>query len=168
MILLASSRSKKTAFIFPTPPRHFFARKGIFFFPFSPPMLLLDMEVVLNIVRRFYIKSFGIVWFFFLCLVDLFFTLNLSHAVSTASSVLVLGGPRGPSRRQSTSRARWRKTQSGGDGASLQLTALMDLNGSVQHDTTPFICILLLTGVWQPLNIVTENWPHSLKFMQIC
>lgn len=32
MILLASSRSKKTAFIFPTPPRHFFAQKGIFFF----------------------------------------------------------------------------------------------------------------------------------------
>lgn len=34
---------------------------------------------------------------------------------------------------------------------------LIDLNGFVQGDTTPFICILLLTAVWQPLNVTKEN-----------
>lgn len=82
------------------------------FFPFSPPMLLLDVEEVFTVVRRFYIKSFGIIWFLFLCLVDLFFGLNLSHTVSKASSVLVPGGQTDPPRRQSTSKAWWKKTQS--------------------------------------------------------
>lgn len=58
-------------------------------------------------------------------------------------------------------------TEPVGDGVDLQLTALIDPNGLVLVDTAPFICIFLLTGVWQLLNIVTENWLHSLNFMQI-
>lgn len=61
--------------------------------------------------REVCIRSFGVIWFLFLCLADLLFTLNLSHTASKAGSVPAPGGPRDPPRRQSTSRTWWKKTQ---------------------------------------------------------
>lgn len=87
----------------------------------------------------------------------LFCGLILSHAVSETSAVLMLGRPIAHPRRRAQAEFGESRHGGSGDGADLLLTVLMDLNGSVQDETTPFICILLSSGVWQPLNVVTEN-----------
>lgn len=75
----------------------------------------------------------------------------------------MLGRPIAHPRRRAQAEFGERRHGVSGDGAGLLLTVLMDLNGSVQDETTPFIRILLLSGVWQALNVVTENRLHSLN-----
>lgn len=132
MTLLASSRGKRGAFIFPTPrpSSETFPYAEGKKFPLFPTHVTPWCGGSVSIARRVYLRSFGIIWFLFLCLVNLFFTVNLSHIVSRASSVLVLWGPAEHPRSQNMVRRHGASEHR----ADLQPTALMDLTVSVEGD----------------------------------